>query len=71
MIIKSKLTHAGDARTVKRFAWLPERLNDGIVVWLQFYWADQERGSMNQYWYDKCYYLSDPKVVTKNNPKLR
>ena len=45
-----KWKHTKDARSfiqrdrirhTKRFAWLPTKLDDGITVWLEYYWHTQ------------------------------
>lgn len=28
----------GQSRNVRKFAWFPEKLDNGMTVWLQFYW---------------------------------
>jgi len=40
---KNKLSpKVGDIRYVKHFALFPERCSDGLTVWLQWYWKQQE-----------------------------
>lgn len=38
---KNKGPKAGDRRTIKRFAFLPTPLDDGITVWLEQYYVKQ------------------------------
>lgn len=32
----------GDKRKVKKFAWLPTYCGDGLMIWLEYYIAEQE-----------------------------
>lgn len=44
----------GDKQTVKYFAFWPVRLDNGITVWLESYWAEEEWHTMDDgymgYW---------------------
>ena len=31
----------GDERTIKRFAFLPTRIDDNTIIWLEWYWIKE------------------------------
>lgn len=37
-----KLPVVGDTRAVRKFAWIPRRIDSDLVVWFEFYELQQE-----------------------------
>jgi hypothetical protein len=47
MILRDKI-EVGTQRTLTRFALLPTEMNDGTIVWLEFFKATQEYKKIGQ-----------------------
>lgn len=47
-----KTPSIGNIRTRSRFAWLPERMDNDVKVWLEFYRVHEiyRDGMMKRYW---------------------
>ena len=41
----------GDKKYKHKFAWLPVKLDDGKIIWLEHYWEEWE---YTEVWYDMC-----------------
>lgn len=41
MKFNSRKYRNGEERTVKRFAFIPTRIDDNTVIWLEWYWSKE------------------------------
>lgn len=46
----------GDVRLVKRFAWLPFRIEETVIIWLEPYWTVETYECVDYSNYDAWYY---------------
>jgi len=54
-------------RTVKRFAWLPVKLDNGMTIWLEKYKTDEEFIA-----WPGCFFWNTRKIYQENNrPEAR
>lgn len=66
--MKYKTGIPGETRIVRGFAFLPVRCDDGVAVWLEWYWRLEQYGksgfrdiSTNYVWIPKKWYSEKPK----------
>ena len=52
MRFNSKKHRDGEERTIKRFAFLPTRIDDNTVIWFEWYWSKERyiEGWDSSYW---------------------